>query len=1328
MKSIAQPWVVMAVATLFVSCATSPPVEEQAKAGPDTETHAVADEPAPDVARVPEPARAAPAVDHEGLAKVILAATGLAGGLIVHVGCGDGKLTAALAASEGFLVQGFDSNAANVAAARALLTERGLNGTRAAVDVMADGALPLVDNLANLVVCESADLLAKEEALRVLAPRGIAYVKDGDTWHATFKRRPPGMDEWPQYLRDASNNAVSKDELVGPPRHVQWIGSPRWARHHDNMASMSALVSSGGRIFYIFDEGPTWAIALPPSWRLIARDAFNGTVLWKREIETWHSHLWPLKSGPAQLPRRLAAAKGVVYVTLGIDAPVSALDARTGATLRTFDVTKGAEELVLDGGTLFAMVDSKPPARAYADFGAVRKAARSPFWDERPRGIVALNVDTGATLWRAESRIMPLTLSADAARVVYHDGEKVVCLDRASGEVRWSSEPVARAKSVFSFFAPTLVLYDGVVLFAGGSVAGMQIARPDTKIDEVVAYTAETGEELWRAPHPASGYRSPEDVLVAKGVVWWGETTSGGLKGVFTGRDVRTGKVVKAFPPDVETYWFHHRCHRGKATEKYLMMSRTGIEFIDPEKESWDINHWIRGGCLYGIMPANGLVYCPPHDCACYLDAKQCGFNAVAGASDARRVPERVDDEARLEKGEAYDVEIKSAPPSDAEWPTYRGDGERSGRARLAVGADLKRAWRTSLGGRLTPLVVAGGTVFVAQVDRHTLHALDAATGEARWRFTTGGRIDSPPTVLRGRAYFGSHDGYVYCLTASDGKLAWRFRAAPVDRRLTAYEQVESVWPVHGSVLIHDDKVHCIAGRSVFLDGGLRMIKLSPVSGKLIAEKVLDEKTPDGEANLQVHVKGLNMPAALPDILSTDGKYLYMRNQPLDMDFNRVRVAPHSGNPNEQGSQQGGERTHLFCPTGFLDGTWFHRTYWLYACTFASGWNGYYVAGKYAPAGRILAFDAQRVYGFGRKPQYYRWTTALEYQLFSTSKEAPKVEGPPPSTARGTMVRFDRSPSLNPANTPVSVEAWVKPGRGGGVIIARGGNVHGWSLLVDKGKAAFAVRAANAVATARGRAKLPGGWVHLAGVLRDASKLEVYVNGKLAGEAKAPGFIPTDPHQSMEIGADDGSAVGEYKSPFGFTGSIDEVRVYRGALSPDEIAAHAADPSKADAAATLVLRCPLDGDAADVSGNGNDGRVAGAQAAGGKAGRAMNFFGSRRPAVRHHLTYAWTVDVPMLVRALVLADGTLFIAGPPDVVDENEALKLLADGDMTKRRDEQVAAFAGGRGGALWAVSTSDGAKTAAAELASPPVWDGMAGAYGKLYMATMDGSVECFE
>ena len=55
---------------------------------------------------------------------------------------------------------------------------------------------------------------------------------------------------------------------------------------------------------------------MPPKWRLVARDAFNGIILWKRDIPQWWPHLWPLKSGPSNLPRRLVAMGDEVYAPL----------------------------------------------------------------------------------------------------------------------------------------------------------------------------------------------------------------------------------------------------------------------------------------------------------------------------------------------------------------------------------------------------------------------------------------------------------------------------------------------------------------------------------------------------------------------------------------------------------------------------------------------------------------------------------------------------------------------------------------------------------------------------------------------------------------------------------------------------------------------------------------------------------------------------------------------------------------------------------------------------------------------------------------------------
>ncbi len=1070
--------------------------------------------------------------DAAATAKDILDATGVRGGLIVHIGCGDGKLTAALRANDSYTVHGLDADAGNVAKARATARATGAYG-QISIDRLKGSSLPYIDNLVNLVVADDLGAVSMDEVLRVLCPNGVACIGGKET----IKPRPAEIDEWTHYMYDASGNAVSNDTVVGPPRRLQWVGSPLWGRHHEHMSSVTSLVSSNGRLFYILDEGSRASIQLPAKWQLVARDAFNGTILWKRPIPLWYTHLYPLKSGPAFLPRRLVSVGDRVYVTLGLDQPLVALDAATGKTLRTYSRSKATEEIIHSDGKLFLLVDPAPlqPDRytwkVPVCWDENKRVDQERPWDQRQRTLLALDAETGRTLWSKAATVAPLTLSADATSVVYHTGEKVVCLDRKTGKQKWASEPVTMKLPLPTFYAPTLVLHDGVVLFAGGD-------RKMTGLD------AATGKKLWTAPHHKAGHRSPEDLLVVGGLAWTGRMAGRPSDNTWTGYDVKTGKVKREFKPDIQSYWFHHRCHRSKATVNFLIPSRTGIEYVDWRKETWDRNHWVRGACVYGVMPANGLTYAPQHACACYLETKLNGFNALAPAAKTPLTP--CPESARLTKGPAYG---KTNPRSSildprSDWPTYRCDAARSGRAKTSVPAQIAPGWQAKIGGRLSSVVVAEGKVFVAQIDAHTVHALDARNGKPLWRFTAGGRVDSPPTIYNGCAIFGSADGHVYCVRASDGELVWRYLAASSDRRHVAYEQVESVWPVHGSTLVRDGTVYCVAGRSTFLDGGLRLIRIDAATGTLVSETIMDDRDPDSGENFQAKMQGLNMPPGLPDVLSCDGRRVYMRSQKFDLEGNRTEL--FAGNPswNEDvaqtsASKQIGEGTHLFSSIGFLDGSWFHRSYWLYGQMVHNGCNFWFRAARYAPAGRIMVVDDDTIYSYGRLPRYYLWTPALEYRLYAANKE-------------------------------VTQQAIARALRGGQELQKK----------------------------ARNR------WIFN--------------------------------------------------------------RFLTAAMSVEQLSA------------------------ADVK------------------------WSHTRP--------------PLQVRAMVLAGGTLFVAGPPDVLDEEAAVARRFADDVQKQLADQDAALAGKKGATLWAVSAEDGKRLCEVKLDANPVWDGLAAAGGRLYLSTTDGKVRCFD
>ncbi len=1266
----------------------------------------------------------APDLPPKQAAAQILQQSGVRGGFIVHLNCGDGRVTAALRASDSFQVHGLATDAKQLAAARQRLLKEGAYGN-VSLDLLAGDRLPYIDNFVNMVVAEDAGKVSQDEIERVLCPRGVAYIKRNGKWQKTVKPVPKEIDDWTHYFHDAQGNPVAHDTVVAPPERLQWVGTPRYSRHHDRMASMSALVSSQGRLFYIMDEGSRVSIELPSHWKLLARDAFNGTVLWERNIEKWHDQMWPLKSGPTQLARRLVADGDLVYATLSYHAPITCLDGATGQVKQVYKNTKTAEEFVIHKGTIYALVNKK--ASELDDYapkfntGDQKRVAEEYNWNESPREIHAIDAATGNTLWTRETKVAPLTLAVDDLHAAYHDGERIVSLDLKTGQERWASDPAARRRFVTFNFGPRMLLNNGLVLYAGGD-------------GKMRGFSGSDGKQLWESEHAPSGYQSPQDLLVINDLVWVAPTTQGRDSGIYKGRDLRTGEVKVEFPPDIDTYWFHHRCYIAKATDCFIIPSRTGIELVDFKQKHWDINHWVRGGCLYGVLPCNGLIYAPPHNCACYPEAKLYGFNALAPAATTPVLPEKIDEAARLEQGPAY-ASIKETASAANEWPTYRRDNARSGSAPQALNKDLAQAWETKLSGKLTAMVVADNKVFVAQTDQHTLHALDAAKGNSVWNYTAGGRIDSPPTYYMGRVIFGCADGWVYCLRSADGALAWRYRGAPVDRRLMAFEQLESVWPVHGSVLIEDDVLSCVVGRSSFLDHGMWFVQLDPRTGKKLRETVLNDRDPETGGDLQNRLKTLQMPVGLNDILSSDGTSIYLRSQRFDKLGNRTEIGPISGDAIAQGGAQSGEGRHIFAPMGFLDDTWFHRSYWVYGKNFAGGHNGYYQAGKHTPSGRILVFNEKEIYGYARQPQYYKWTTPLEHQVFSASREA--VGKPVGQAANqqgrapGNSVSIPNSPSLNPAKKPLTVEAWISLDGPNGVIVSHGGPANGYALVLKQRKPAFVVRSGSDLTEIEAPERLEEGWNHVAGVLETEGKVRLYVNGAQAAVGKAA-LITAEPKQTLEIGADSAGSVGSYQTPFQFAGTIDEVRIFHRALSADEIGQSVKDAQKARETKDAVLALTFDaGNAKDQSGNKNDGDLGKLPTGQGKLGTAVVFprvaGGNAQPA-GIAFDHNWTRFVPVFARSMVLTDSQLIMAGPPDDVDSEYALERLAAKDKAiheglKQQDDNLA---GRNGGRMWVMDTRDGTQVSEIKLDSLPVWDGMTSAYGKLFIATTDGKVLC--
>jgi len=919
---------------------------------------------------------AAAADEATALAGAILSATGIQGGLIVHLGCGDGRLTAALRAADAYLVHGLDADPASIEKARRHIRSTGLYGP-VSVDRLAGARLPYATNLVNLVVAEALGDVPMDEVRRVLAPNGVAYVKGpGGGWQKTVKPWPADIDEWTHYLHGPDNNATARDRRVGPPRHLQWKSHPMYCRSHNGTPSSVALVlSAKGRLFSVIDEGLIGQAGLPQLWTIVARDAFNGTLLWKKRL-------------PRRISQKALAAVGDrVYLTAGRADPVTALDAATGQTVRTYDGTKGADELVCIDGVLVVHLRG---ARAGRDGG--------------PDAIVALDADTGRPRWDTPVKgLLPHSLAAADGRVCYHDRQAIVCLDLAIGKQRW------RAPSRAPLRGGTLMMYRGVVFF---DHRGLQ------------AFDAETGKHLWKGP----GINRRLSFFGAGGLVWVSQIHEHGRTFLWTpapveanGYDPRTGQVKRTVTVSHLISPGHHiRCYPAKATERYLLLPKRGVEFVDLESTDHMRHDWLRGSCGHGVMPGNGLLYVPPHQCFCYPGVKVTGFNAISADSGRPVRPPPV--EQRLARGPAYgsDVADPRSQISEADWPAYRHDSRRSGCAGCTLPDQLRPLWQRDVGGATSQPIVADGRLLAAETDAHTVHCLDAEAGKPLWTFTAGGRIDSPPTFHKGLVLFGSTDGWVYCLRGSDGQLVWRFRAAPEDRRIAAFGQLESAWPVHGSVLVVGDMAYCTAGRSSYLDGGIWIYALEPMTGKVLHQRRLASERPDVTAEAG---RPFDMDGARSDLLVSDGTDLYMFFHRFGPD-----LAPK---PTPRITKLGDRwvSLHLMSNAGLLDTSWFDRNYW----TYSRRWPGYYFSYNGPKSGQILAFDETTTYGLhvfttrqGHSPRF--WPGKDGYELFADRNDAEPVLRP---TAIGREKGNGYSRTLLPkwsVQVPVRFRAMVLAG------------------------------------------------------------------------------------------------------------------------------------------------------------------------------------------------------------------------------------------------------------------------------------------------------------
>ncbi len=745
------------------------------------------------------------------------------GGFVVHLGCGDGKRSMEFAPTEAFKVQGWTKDANALAKARENLRLAGSFKRVSFNEWDGKSALPYATHFANAVICDLREGFVPPVAdiLRVLVPNGVGIVgvselpkgeredalivkwkallassgiknadllKQDGLWLIFTKPQPPEFDEWAYWRHEANGNIVSRDRAAGVPGRLKWIDGQV---SHSQALRDQAMVSAGGRLFAVIEESEP-AITGPVRPRLSARDAYNGLLLWKKDVPSFYSenpeakYLFPEKAFFATSDR--------VYAVIDKKGPLVALNAATGKTIMEYKEGGEPNQALLIGGALFLSDGTQ---------------------------VCALDSEKGTLLWKKNIKIdrEDDTLAgwvAEGERIILAEKSDCVALDTKTGKELWRTSVKSLNDLCF--------VKDGVV--------GVRNARGGS----LTALSSKTGKVLWTYKYGSTeggrrGWRFCPD-FVLDGLCWVRsqpneKEKASGFLATFIGLDLKTGTQKRRLPHK-ET---NQSCTPWTFTPSVCLMGKRGhINFETGMGGEFDLT---RNTCKTGFIVGNGLLYNLPIGCLCVTALR--GIMATEPASIGGFKPDKVDDPGRFVKGSAFGkVNAGMEEKRGEAWPVYRSDPERNGFSPVEVPSDVKKLWQMDFKTDITAPVISGGRVYIGCKDANEVLAFEPATQNIIWRFPVEGTVDTPPTLYKGLCLFGTQTGWVYALRAADGVLVWKFRAAPKEIWIMAYGRPESAWPVHGTVLVSGGVLYFASGRHSDTEGGTFIYAAEPATGKIL--------------------------------------------------------------------------------------------------------------------------------------------------------------------------------------------------------------------------------------------------------------------------------------------------------------------------------------------------------------------------------------------------------------------------------------------------------------------------------------------------------------
>ncbi len=579
------------------------------------------------------------------------------GGLCVMIDSSpEVEYAAKLAESGAWSVHIITDRKEEAAEARDILHDKGLYG-RITVEYHTNDRLSLADNLSGLILVNNSKQFDKPEIMRALSPGGRAFVANDESVDVLEKQSDRETGDWTHPWQDSTGNLASSNHKMGPLNSFQWIAGPP-VPLGPRKGSDGVFLSAGGRTFQL-TQNVVENFPGGGNDYLVARDAFNGALLWSR---SWGRGV---HGGPSAVNETIVAHEDYVYGAL--EGEILVLEAASGMTVARWNVRNRPDKLVLSDELLF--VQTRNGIKAF----------------EREKGTKKWNaeLDNPSGLLVSEGRGFCLTASRETDGRWRHN---LTALYTESGERAWIREIESEYGS---HRTPLLRLH-----FATGGVVAL-LERKELRI-----LCAENGRELWQRTSASESRATLDSRQVGHfytdGYVWMRMDRAAAIDAPETWLTIepKTGEVEREVELTGVLGDASPGCQRMTATGRFAIGGR--------ESALWDLQTGLRsawpfarGGCVIGVVPANGLAYIPPNACGCLPEQLR---GTIALAHNAA-LPDQWKP-GPLHTGPAYGKEINPADDDGAAWPTYRGNLQRGALYPGTLSANLDIAWDEEVSAR----------------------------------------------------------------------------------------------------------------------------------------------------------------------------------------------------------------------------------------------------------------------------------------------------------------------------------------------------------------------------------------------------------------------------------------------------------------------------------------------------------------------------------------------------------------------------------------------------------------------------------------------------